>query len=38
MVSWYESALQETWRDTEHEQEARAVGECLEDLRVGAAE
>jgi glutathione S-transferase len=38
MVSWYESALQETWRDTEHEQEARAVGECLEDLRVSAAE
>ncbi|MFN7694145.1 MAG: glutathione S-transferase C-terminal domain-containing protein, partial [Burkholderiales bacterium] len=36
MVSWYESALQETWRDAEHEQEARAVGECLEDLRVSA--
>ncbi len=37
MVSWYESALQEAWRDPAHEQEAKAAGEWLQDLRLGAA-
>ena len=37
MVSWYESALQETWRDHEHEQEAGAAGEWIKDLRASAA-
>ena len=37
MVNWYESALQEPWRDDEHEQEARAAGEWIEDLRASAA-
>lgn len=37
MADWYASALQETWRDAEHEQEARAAGDWLEDLRAGAA-
>jgi glutathione S-transferase len=34
MKDWYAAALQETWRDDEHEVEARAVGEWLEDLRA----
>ncbi len=37
MADWVASALRETWRDAEHEQEARAVGDWLEDLRAGAA-
>ena len=34
MKEWYAAALQETWRDEEHEVEARAVGEWLADLRA----
>ena len=35
MKDWYAAALQETWRDEEHEVEARAVGEWRADLRRG---
>jgi glutathione S-transferase len=35
MVDWYESALQETWRDEAHDQEARTVGTVIQDLRTG---
>ncbi|HEY6124819.1 MAG TPA: glutathione S-transferase family protein [Steroidobacteraceae bacterium] len=31
---WYEAALQETWRDEEHEVEARAAGAWRADLRA----
>ena len=34
MKDWYAAALQETWRDEEHEIEARAVGEWRQDLRA----
>lgn len=34
MEEWYQAALQETWRDEEHEAEARAAGKWLEDLRA----
>jgi glutathione S-transferase len=34
MKDWHAAALQETWRDEEHEAEARAVGEWREDLRA----
>jgi glutathione S-transferase len=34
MSDWYDAALQEVWRDEEHEQEARAAGEWLADLRA----
>jgi glutathione S-transferase len=34
MKDWYASALRETWRDEEHELEARAAGEWREDLRA----
>jgi glutathione S-transferase len=34
MREWYEEALQETWRDAEHEEEAKAAGKWLEDLRA----
>jgi len=34
MVQWYQAALQEVWRDEDHEQEARAAGTWLEDLRA----
>jgi glutathione S-transferase len=34
MADWYSAALQEAWRDEEHEQEARAAGEWLVDLRA----
>ncbi len=34
MADWYHAALQEVWRDDEHEQEARAAGEWLVDLRA----
>jgi glutathione S-transferase len=33
MQRWYASALQETWRDQEHEDEVKNVGEMLQDLR-----
>ena len=36
MQEWYASALKETWRDAEHENEARVVGEWRADLRAGA--
>lgn len=35
MIDWYQSALQETWRDDGHELEVRAVGTVIEDLRSG---
>ena len=34
MKDWYAAALQETWRDEDHEAEARGVGEWREDLRA----
>jgi glutathione S-transferase len=34
MQSWYAAALAETWRDEEHEAEARAAGKWREDLRA----
>jgi glutathione S-transferase len=34
MKAWYTAALQETWRDEEHEIEARAVGAWSQDLRA----
>ena len=34
MQDWYAAALQETFRDPSHEQEMRAAGEVLEDLRA----
>lgn len=34
MQRWYQAALLETWRDEEHEQEARHAGVWLADLRV----
>lgn len=33
MQSWYQSALQEVWRDEAHEQEARQAGPWLQDFR-----
>lgn len=36
MRSWYASALQETWRDEAHEQEAQRMGTIWQDLRVPA--
>jgi glutathione S-transferase len=36
MREWYASALAETWRDDEHEQEARRVGVWVQDLRATA--
>jgi glutathione S-transferase len=36
MKEWYAAALRETWRDPEHEVEARAAGEWLADLRVNS--
>lgn len=33
MKHWYEAALRETWRDEEHEAEARSAGLWLQDLR-----
>jgi glutathione S-transferase len=36
MKEWYTAALAETWRDAEHEVEARASGEWREDLRARA--
>lgn len=34
MKDWYDAALREIWRDEEHEQEARAAGQWLADLRA----
>ncbi|MBT1063164.1 glutathione S-transferase family protein [Bowmanella sp. Y26] len=34
MQLWYQAALLETWRDEEHEQEARQAGVWLADLRA----
>jgi glutathione S-transferase len=34
MRRWYEAALQETWRDPDHEQETLGQGVLLQDLRV----
>jgi glutathione S-transferase len=34
MQHWYESALKETWRDPDHEEETLRQGVLLEDLRV----
>jgi len=34
MKDWYAAALAETWRDEEHEIDARAMGEWLADLRA----
>lgn len=36
MEAWYEAALAETWREPDHEAEARAVGTWTADLRAGA--
>ena len=36
MQSWYAAALAETWRDEEHEVEARAAGTWRKDLRAGS--
>ncbi|MFC5524375.1 glutathione S-transferase family protein [Rhodanobacter ginsengisoli] len=36
MRRWYADALQESWRDAEHEEEMPRSGELLEDLRVPA--
>lgn len=34
MREWYDAALAETWRDPEHEDEARRAGTWLQDLRA----
>ncbi len=34
MQSWHAAALAETWRDEEHELEARAAGDWRADLRI----
>lgn len=34
MTSWFEAALAEPWRDEPHEEEVRAAGIILEDLRT----
>jgi glutathione S-transferase len=36
MREWYTSALAEHWRDEAHEEEARAAGSWLQDLRASA--
>jgi glutathione S-transferase len=36
MRSWYRDALAETWREVDHENECKAVGTVLEDLRAAA--
>lgn len=35
MRDWYAAALAETWRDPEHDDEARRAGAWLQDLRAG---
>jgi len=37
MRTWYSEALAETWREDDHEAEAKAAGTWLTDLRVKAA-
>lgn len=37
MRRWYEAALQESWRDEEHEQEAQQSGALWQDLRAPVA-
>lgn len=37
MRDWYESALGETWRETEHDRESYEAGELLADLRAPIA-
>lgn len=37
MREWHAAALAETWRDAEHEDDVRAAGTILEDLRAPAA-
>lgn len=37
MRRWYADALQETWRDPDHEEEVKQFGTLLEDLRVPVA-
>lgn len=37
MQRWYAAALQETWRDEAHEQEARRSGHVWQDLRATAS-
>ena len=34
MQEWYEAALEESWRDDSHEQEARQAGEIVDDVRT----
>ena len=34
MRAWYDEALKETWREADHEAEAKATGTWLEDLRL----
>ncbi|MGP4690024.1 glutathione S-transferase family protein [Agrobacterium cavarae] len=36
MKEWEEAAIREPWRDAEHEEEARASGEIIEDRRSAA--
>lgn len=36
MQHWYDAALQETWRDDEHDEEVSSVGEILDDFRATA--
>jgi glutathione S-transferase len=37
MRRWYDAALQESWRDEEHEREARQSGTVWQDLRASAS-
>jgi glutathione S-transferase len=37
MQRWYAAALQESWRDDAHEQEAQQSGRVWQDLRAPAA-
>jgi len=36
MRRWYADALQESWRDAEHEEEVQRFGTLLADLRAPA--
>jgi glutathione S-transferase len=36
MVEWYEAGIAETWREPDHEAEARAAGTILSDVRATA--
>lgn len=36
MVEWYEAGLKEPWRDEAHEEEVKAFGEWVQDLRAKA--